>query len=155
MMEMQKEEIDGVTYEVAMLPARASWRLLQEILRAIAPPLGVLLGEVFDDAASLKGIASKVKLKIVGDSDSDSVVGGKNLSGKILEQAIAALMKSTGPDFIDELTDQMAKVTIVTGTEAGGKLDKIFDHHFMGKMSSLTKWLAFALRVQYADFFDE
>lgn len=153
MMEMQKEEIDGVTYEVAMLPARASWRLLQEILRAIAPPLGVLLGEVFDDAASLKGIASKVKLKIVGDGD--SLTGGKELSGKILEQAIEVLLKSTGPDFIDEVTDQMAKVTIVTGTEAGGKLDKIFDVHFMGKMSSLAKWLAFALRVQYADFFDE
>ena len=58
----------------------------------------------------------------------------------------------------DDLTffcDTFAEKTFVTLPDGKmPRLDKVFDEHFAGSYSYMVQWLAFAVKVNFADFFD-
>ncbi len=56
---------------------------------------------------------------------------------------------------LDKATLRAAMKTLAKVTHAGGvPLDPIFAAHFHGKLGVMMRWFAFALKVQFADFFE-
>ncbi|HWJ97515.1 MAG TPA: hypothetical protein VNQ33_05105, partial [Acidimicrobiales bacterium] len=124
----QTSTIDGHSYTVRMLPARRATRMLAKLSSMIGPALGTL--------------AEGGKLSDLADA---------KVNGKLFSRAAVALFAHVDEDAVDAILMELADVTTV---EPGGLLKPIYDVHFMGRQGALMKWAAFALRVQYADFFD-
>lgn len=114
-----KATIDGVEYEVSMLPARRGQRLFHRLLSIIGPPLAAAIGSLDDDAAELA-------------------------------PALSMLFAKATPDELDDIFQELAEVTLVDGKP----LKPIYDVHFAGRHLAAHRWALFALRCQYADFFD-
>lgn len=127
-LDSQTTTIDGHSYTVRMLPARRATRMLAKLSGMIGPALGTL--------------AEGGKLTDLADAKVD---------GKLFSRAAVALFAHVDEDAVDAILMELADVTTV---EPGGLLKPIYDVHFMGRQGALMKWAGFALRVQYADFFD-
>lgn len=120
-----KETIDGVEYTIYMLDPRTSLRLLRRILGAVSPALGAFAGTGGDMSAE---VSPELFSKIAGD-----------------------LFDRLDEKLLDDAVDHLASVT-----HADGKpLKETMAIHFRGRIGAMVRWLAFALRVQYADFFAE
>jgi len=123
----QSREIDGFTYQVNQLPARKGLELLTEVA-TVAGPLVAAMGD--------KGLSGLL------DSEAD---GGAFLG---VAKAIAGSLDSKR---VLGITDTLAGVTYLEGKALTGNA---LDAHFMGRVFSMLKWLAFALEVQFGDFFN-
>lgn len=120
----QKKTIDSVKYEVSMLPPRLARKILVRIFQVLAPSAG----EAFSRESEQLTQAIGPILSTLSDKLSD--------------------------DDLDWMMSELAKVTTVE--VAPGQepyLNTIFDVHFRGKVGQMFKWFAFAMEVQYADFF--
>lgn len=122
-LDAHRKRIDGVEYEVRMLPATRATKLLVK--------LGKMLGPAF--AAIARG---------EGGID-------REIDGALFAGAVSALFASADPDEVDAILKELAEVTLADGKG----LRPIYDIHFAGKIGRLMKWAAFALQVQYEDFF--
>ncbi len=140
----KEKTIGGHTYAVHMLPAMEGWRLFVELASAVGPSIGVVL-DALPDTGSLKDFALNAQ-KIATEEG----IGAMDLKGDKIEAAIRSVLKVVDPDFVERVTKQLARQTTVDGKA----LTDVFEFHFAGKIGGLVKWLAFALSVQYADFFD-
>jgi hypothetical protein len=76
--------------------------------------------------------------------------GFKGLDSEMdLGPAISRFFEAATPDEVEGIIKELAK-----NTEVDGKaLSPVFDIHFRGKLLSMYKWAAFALEVNYSDFF--
>ena len=80
-----------------------------------------------------------------------------DLSKVDLAGAASALADAVDPDEFDRIVEQLAATTEVWGPgfgDAGAPLGRNFDEHFASRYVAMLKWLAFALKVNFADFFD-
>lgn len=118
------ETIDGATYEVRMLPATRAQKLLVR--------LGGMLGPAF--------------AKLAGSADGQN----EEVDAEAFGAAVTALFASADEASVDSVLKELAAVTLVDGKA----LAPIYDVHFAGRIGTLFKWATFALRVQFADFFD-
>lgn len=66
-----------------------------------------------------------------------------------LGPAIGRLFEVATPDEIEFIIKELAKNSQVDGK----LLSTVFDIHFRGKLLTMYKWAAFALEVNYSDFF--
>lgn len=139
----KEKKIGEHTYTVHMLGAMEGWRLFVELASAVGPSIGVVL-DALPESGSLKDFAIKAQKFADGGG-----IGDMDLKGAKIEAAIRSVLQVVDPDFIQRVTEQLAKVTIVDGAP----LPDVFELHFAGKIGSLVRWLAFALTVQYTDFF--
>ena len=121
--DLQTRTIAGVKYGVYMLPPRLARKMLVRIFQVIAPSAG----EAF---------------KREGQEILDAF-------GPVL----ATLADRLNDDDLEWMMGELAKVSTVE-VEPGKapQLDKIFDIHFRGRIGQMFKWFAFAVEVQYADF---
>jgi hypothetical protein len=58
---------------------------------------------------------------------------------------------------VDAIIEELADATEITGPgfgDAGAPLKRHFDEHFAGSYLAMYKWLAFALKANFADFFE-
>lgn len=122
--------LGGQTYEVHYLAPEQALVDLAELAKMIAPGAGAAI-EVGD---VIEGIQD----------------GTDELAKLGLARAAAQLAGGLNTPELLAITRRLAAVTLVDGV----KLDTIFAVHFQGKILTLIKWLAFALSVQYADFFE-
>ena len=121
--DLQTRTIDGVKYGVYMLPPKLARKILVRIFQVLGPSAG----EAF------KREEQEILAAI----------------GPIL----ATLADRLNDDDLDWMMGELAKVSTVE-LEPGKapSLGQIFDNHFRGRIGRMFKWFAFAVEVQYADF---
>lgn len=142
-LDAETKEIDGHTYKVLMLDPLVATDLLADIGQVLAPTLG-----------ALGGILAKEK----GDTLSKVLDGfepedNTNIDSAV-EKAVVGFFQRFDKAKQREFISILAKVTMVVmpdGKEP--RLQDVFQIHFRGRVMSLYKWFAFALKVQYQDFF--
>jgi len=103
---------------------------------------------------SLAAIASGLKGEDQIKSVLDSTDAGLADFGPALERAVTEFFKRFSKAKQREVIAVLSRVTFVV--KPGGEepqLDKVFSAHFRGRIGSLYKWLGFALKVQFKDFF--
>lgn len=139
---MQKTEIDGFTFELEQLPAwdhaEASMRLVRIVGGGIVP-LTTLLGK-FDGMKDGKlKTTPELDLKLVG--------------------VIINLLQNAQISEVMTLAKMILKGCVVGGDLPGnkklGQLEPIFDQLFRGKSTTVFKLIAWAIKVNFADFFGE
>lgn len=127
----QKKVINEKTYEVFMLSATAGLDTFLDLARIAGPAVGIFL----------KGAGLK-DLKSVGDLDLDKID---------FEKMAIHLFKAEEKETITTIVAKLVEKTFVDGKP----LAPIYDMHFQGKIGELFKWLAFAMEVNFGDFFGD
>ncbi len=126
-----------IEFEVTYLPYRKSRKLLVELLRTFGQSIGILIDSAggFDAKASMQAL--------------------------LVQKNQGNLFERIGHAFVSELSDEkletvMAMLRDVTRVKQNGTwidLNKAHDIVFLGEPLLLIRWLAFAIEVQYGDFF--
>ena len=120
--------IDGFRYAFSPLFAKAGMRLWTEIAQKLG---GSLAG------GALGGV----------DVKDTKALGG---------QLIGALCAQLDPDFVERVSDTLARQCRVDLPADGGvttvALFDIFDAHFAGRTKAQFMWIKFCLEAQYSDF---
>jgi len=130
--------IDGFTYEVMQLSAGAGLRMASELAKMVVPSIGAVAGSL--DFS--KGIAKAF---------------GSKIDGAMLEHAAAALAANLDSPKVQAIVSELANTTNIFGPgfgDAGAPLRVHFDDHFAARYGALVQWLWFALKVNFASFFD-
>jgi hypothetical protein len=136
----ETETIDGDTYKVLMLDPLVATDLLADIGEILGPSLAAI-GSALGGEDQIKSVLENTE---TGMAD----------FGPALERAVGEFFKRFSKAKQREVIGILSKVTSVVkpnGEEPG--LDKIFSSHFRGRLGALYKWLGFALKVQFKDFF--
>jgi len=128
--------IDGVDYTCEMMPALQANTVLLTLIDIVGRPALVVASEAFDEMENR--------------GDGTVLVGGLVRLG--VEQVFARLTPQQGSQVL---------LTMMNGTRFRGcavhddlSIDKVFDKHFRGRLLSAYKVWAWALKVNYRDFFD-
>lgn len=129
MIETQRTEIDGVKYICEMMPATKAHKVLIELLDILGRPALVAIAT----GAGGKGFDAGIDV--------------------IAEVASRLLTEKLTPDS----SDRIIKIAL-DGVKAEGvgavNEEKIFDNHFRSRILHLYKVFAWAIRVNYMDFFN-
>jgi len=132
--------IDGTTYRCLMLDPLTATDMVADLGFLFGPSLGALSGALLSDTSG-EGV------KRLLDE------GGKEF-GDGLERALVEFFgrfdKAKQREFIATLAD----ITYVKQGDKEVKLSGILSIHFRGRIATLYKWLGWALKVQFSDFFD-
>lgn len=136
----QDKRIGETLYRVTELPATRSLDMLIGLFKMIGPALGVVMDGV--DTAKRTSLADMLDAKLSGDA---------------FARAAAELAARVNTP---QVQDMIAKLRACTQYDPGGQGEtfrnmtaETFDMHFAGRMHELFGWLAFALEVQFGDFF--
>lgn len=135
--------IDGDTYKVLMLDPMVSADLLLDLSTIFGPSLSIM------GSGLLKARNSKEALQQL----MEGVGGTEDLVGMNLEKAISSLIERLSKEKQREIVGVLSGVTSVQKDDAWPSLESIFSIHFRGRLKAMYKWLAFALQVQFKDFF--
>ena len=141
--DFEQKEIDGHVYKVMMLDPLIATDLLADLGQIMAPTMGALGGLI----AKEKGDALTKMLDGFNSEDNTSI-------DVAVEKAIVGFFGKFTKEKQREIIGIMTKVTIIVlpdGKEP--RLQDTFEVHFRGRILTLYKWLAFALKVQFQDFF--
>ena len=133
--------IDGCSYSCLMLDPLTATDMVADLGFIFGPSLGALGSALLKETGSSADTFKKLMDE-----------GGEGL-GDALEKAVleffARFDKSKQREFINTLAD----VTYVKQGDKEVKLSSILSIHFRGRIGSLYKWLGWALKVQFGDFF--
>lgn len=124
----QSRQIDGVTFDVGLLPVSAG--------RAVLVRLTHLFGG---------GLAAAVRSSGEGKAEVGALGG-----------AVSGLLERLNTEDLDWLCDQLATVTTVTHADGRRQPlthDGVMDEVFAGRYMLLAQWLQFCVEVNYSDFF--
>jgi hypothetical protein len=124
----QDRQIGQFLYTVQQLPATRSLRLLHR--------LGKVLGPGLTQAASLGSVGS------LANADVGVIVSG-----------IAGILQTSAEDEVVGIVRDLLGTTFVTQNGQMVELAPLMDLHFQGNLLDLFKVVAFALEVNYGDFF--
>jgi hypothetical protein len=142
-MDGKAREIEGHTYRVRMLDPMVASDLLVDIGKVIAPALGAIGGFALGE----KDGVSKL---LEGDGNGS----GETVVGSAFERGVVGFVDRLEKQKLREIVETMARATaLVVGPQEEPELWPLFNAHFGGRLVAMYKWLAFALEVQYADFF--
>ncbi len=147
------EDIDGFKYRVMMLDPLIAADILADLGYLLAPVAGSI-GGVFikEKDASLGSI-----LDGVGDDGGDDEEAGLSPDSSIdvaIEKAILGFFERFSKQKQRELMGTMSKQTFVIQPDGNEpRLPKIFSDHFRGRIKPMYQWFAFAMKVQFRDFF--
>lgn len=130
MLQKQQRDIGGTTFEVHQLPARRSLRLIAR--------LGKVLGPVLTRVAGILREGGKV-----GD-----------LQVEKLAPVLGGLFEALPPAEAESLFEEILASTHVVKGGRPVPLWPVVDIELQGRTLDLFKVAAFALEVNYADFFD-
>ena len=135
------ETIDGFQYTVMMLAPEDSIDLLVDIAKVIGPSLGKA-ADAAGDGDDQKGLNAFLDQEINKEFFSGIV---RTMTDRLDKQAVRRAMK------------MLSEKTFVTidkdGKTIKAKLNTVFAAHFLGRPLSILKWFAFALKVNYGNFF--
>ena len=142
---IKSHDIDGYQYIVTQLGAVQGKRLATELARAVLPALAQLLGDSKLELPKDKGEKDALLTRVLESISADQVQGALKLALDALPQARLEAIIGVMSDSTDILGPGFG--------EAGAPMNKNFDEHFAGRYRAMTKWLAFALKANFADFF--
>ena len=137
----QSEVIETHEYVVKMLPATKGYKLLMRIVRMVGPSIGIIV-----DGVGLSGVKA--------DEDFLQRLGEKNLGDRFFRDSISVLMQHADEGSVEHVIKTLSEATTVKVASAGKfqALAGIFELHFQGEALHMSKWLGFALRAQFGDF---
>lgn len=144
----ERTEIDGIGFEVTQLGMRKGRALFVRLAKALGPALAVAL----DGAPSLAALAQ-----------ASAAPGAALSSGGAAGGLAPAVIKALEGLSDDDLAATMADLSEVTRYAPGGAASSKWpildaanqEELFAGRILLLVKFLGFAIRVQFADFFGE
>ena len=117
-------------YLMYMLPPTRSFDLMLDFAKMVGPGLGPVLDAL---AQSRRGAAP------------DADIMDQELSNDFFTKAAQALFSGIDKKVIHDVRLSFAEMTEIDGVQLSG----IFETHFHGDMSSLLKWYAWGIRVQW------
>lgn len=137
----QTTTIDGCTYRCLMLDPLTATDMVADLGFVFGPSLGALGGALLSESGGGGDVVERFMQE-----------GGESF-GTALEKAVleffARFDKAKQREFINTLAD----VTFVKEGDKEVKLSAVLAIHFRGRIASLYKWLGWALKVQFGDFF--
>ncbi len=125
-----EREIDSVRYTVHYLDPETAITIFAELEQLLLPALGQVAGVVLEDGA-----------------ESDALVQGS------IAAALRELAAAGDAARLKRIVAAMMRVTTAAGVGVLGGNDALWRVHFQGKFFTMVKVTAFALEVQYRDFF--
>lgn len=135
MRESQEHKIGEYAFRVHQLPPDQAEELFLDLVKQVGPSIAAFLSEANGD--SLKGLLQKS-------------VGSPAFLAMIRE-LVDRLDKTT----YRQMCDVLAEVSQVQMGKAWPQLKTVESEIFRGRIMLRFKWLALALKVQYAGFFDD
>jgi len=142
--ENNTREIDGMTAEVFLLPPTHALKVLTRLTKIVGEPLGLAAGALLGDKpAEPRGDAEAPPASALQKDIPDAVIG------KVLAAFTDRLDEAV---VLDTLKLVMASVHIKTAEDAGTRTLNI-DQDFRGRTLTMLKVFAFALEVNFSDFF--
>lgn len=137
--------IDGIDYRIRFLDPLTASDIATDLCKLLAPVFGALGGNVLSEGNSKEALKSLLD----GKKDNDDSQG----TSESIEKAIVGLLDRLSKEQVRYLIDAMANVTEVKQGDSWPELSSIFTIHFRGRVGSMYKWLAAAVRIQFKDFF--
>jgi len=139
--EKTSDGIGGNRYIVSMLDPLTAADLLADIGYMVAPVAGSIGGAFATKPISLKSLFNGEASDIEGLDKmfETAVIGFFNRFTKAKQREIIAILAS------------VTRVVLSDGKEP--QLSNILTAHFRGKIKSMYQWIAFAMKVQFSDFF--
>jgi len=137
------ETIDGETYRVRHIDPLTAMDITVDLGKLFAPVFAAIGGTIIASPDSKKQLNSLL----------DGETSGGDGNSEAIERSILGLFSNLSKDQVRFLIDTMTPVTEVKKGTNWPELGPIFPIHFRGKPASLLKWLAFAMRVNFKDFF--
>lgn len=125
----QTREINGVTYEIQQLPARRAMKLLARLGKLVAPLVAVAQG-----AAKSGGVLK--------------------LDAGLLTSAVGGLFDALPPEDVEPLMAELFASAVILDGNARVPLWPVFDLRMQGRTFDVLKLAAFAVEVNFGDFFD-
>lgn len=129
------ETIDGEEYTVYMLSPLVAMDLLVDLSKMLGPGLGPL-------ADAMSGA-------VKGEGVNIGALLDMEIGGDVFSRAAESLFGNLDKGVVRTAIQTLAEVSQI----GGAPLWKTFEVHFRGRLGTMSKWLAFALKVQYGDFF--
>ncbi len=143
----ESKTIAGHTYKVLPLDPYIASDMAWDVLNTLAPLMGAMGGKLVTQEGDALG-------KLMEGVKAEEKNSGEDYSGAF-ERAILGFFnrftKKTQREFIQTLL----KVSYLSEGGKEPRLDSIYAMHFRGRLMAQYQWLAFALRVQFGDFFSE
>ena len=130
----KEKVIDGTTYRVTLLGARAGRAMLVRLTKLIGPALASFV----EGTLQAKGGATES----ISTGIAEAV---RELTARISEAEFASIS--------DELAKHTAVVVDDGRERREPQLSDIFDAHFSGRYAAMMAWLGFALEANFASFF--
>jgi hypothetical protein len=134
-MRTESKVIGGVEYRVTQLGAIMGRAVFLRLVKAIGPVLASLASKEGTLSALVKG-GGKVDTTV----DFGEILSHLNLSEDDAKYLCDAFAEKT---FVVEAPDKMPK------------LSNVFDEHFAGRYAAMGQWIAFCVKLNYADFFSD
>jgi len=131
--------IDGHSYKCLMLDPLTATDMVADLGFVFGPSLGALGGALLKDQGN-------DGLKKLMDE------GGEGF-GDALEKAVLEFFARFDKAKQREFIGLLSEVTFVKQGDKEVKLSSILTIHFRGRIGSLYKWLGWALKAQFGDFF--
>lgn len=145
MLQTESRTIGSTTYHVRQLGAGDARRLLVRLTKAVGPVLGAVLEEA----------AGSSNVPVPKDAKGLAALSGFAVSRKGISRALQELsVRLTESDL--EFAVKLLGGTTEIETDAGKQVPLTLERqelHFAGRMGEMFRWLAFALEVNYRDFF--
>lgn len=138
MLETSRKEIGGVTYEVTQLPFAQARKVLVLLSKKVLPGLSLAL------AGAVASTAKNGQAGLLDAGVSDIAAGVTRLVQDLDEADLIALEDAFGPCTKVHLPD--GKTPILTAPNRAS-------HFKGGALFAYFGWLAFAIEVNYSDFF--
>lgn len=148
--------IDGEEFRVLMLDPLIANDLLVDIGKTLGPALGALLASILkakDSKAAFSQLLDGVRGLPGMEMDDDTQEAVSDLIGDGLERALVGLIDRIEKGKLRDVISIMESVTSVRKGNDWPQLGTLSTVLFRGRLKLMYKWLAFAIRVQYRDFF--
>lgn len=126
MLETQKRDIEGVTYEVRQLDAVRGRRVFVRFAKLVAPLLTAVKN-------TPKGTTGEAQLAGI----------------------VADVFEAISEDDFDFFCESFAGSTCIVEGDRKPELSKCFSLHFAGKYLEMLQWLAFCFEVNFGTFFQK
>jgi len=126
--------IDGVDFQIYMLPPMESHRLLMELVKMLGPVIGPVIDKMYGGAQSKEILEQEV-------------------TGEFFSKAASALFSGLDVVITEKIIEAMKNKTHVQGEKGLVPLAPIFDIFFLGKIDLMYKWLLYAMQVQWGKCF--
>ncbi|MGN6103659.1 MAG: phage tail assembly chaperone [Kofleriaceae bacterium] len=129
MLKQEQTVIDGMTFTTTQFPAVPAFTLFARLTKSVGPALGVVFS-----------------------ADPKSEIAA-------LAPALSSTLQNLDPDVVTALAiDVLKSTSVIVNTDGGAKNLTLNSHEninlaFMGRLPTMFRAIAFAVRVNFGDFF--